>query len=226
MPKVSVVMNCYNHGKFLQQAIDSVLCQTLEDWELLIMDDNSDDPKVQEILESLSDERIKIFVSTVEEQDRYATARYAVLINRAVNTMATGEYITYLVDDDYYYPQRLEVMSNYLDENPGVQICYSAQDVVDEDGHKRGVRKFDEPLKKAWDAVDHNSVMHRKDLFFQVGGWPEARNLWGGADAIFFKSINDLGILFYPVPNHVSLEAKRYHTDSVQWKIANDCFGK
>ena len=225
MPKVSVVMSCYNHAKFLKQAIDSVVSQTLEDWELLVMDDNSDDPKVKEILDSYTDERIKVYVSDVTDEERYEAARYAVLINKAVFTMATGEYITYLVDDDYYYPQRLEAMSRFLDDNPTIEVCYSAQDVVDEDGHKRGVRKFDEPLSKAWDAVDHNSVMHRKDLFFEVGGWPEGRNLWGGADAIFFKKINDRGIMFYPVPNYVSLEAKRYHVDSVQWKIANDCFG-
>lgn len=226
MPKVSVVMNCYNHAKFLRQAINSVVSQTLEDWELWIMDDNSSDPMVWDILNSYADERIHLFNSGVSEKDRYKTARYAALINKAVFEFVTGEYVTYLVDDDYYYPQRLEVMSNFLDENPKVRICFSAQDIVDADGNKRGVRKFDEPLSKAWDAVDHNSVMHRKDLFFEVDGWPEAQNLWGGADAIFFKKINDNGILFYPVPNYVSLEAKRYHTDSVQWKIANSCFGK
>jgi len=225
MPKVSVVMSCYNHAKFLKQAIDSVVSQTLEDWELWIMDDNSSDPLVWDILSSYADERIHLFNSGVNDNDRYLTARYATLINKAVFEFATGEYITYLVDDDYYYPQRLEVMSKFLDENPNVRVCFSAQDIVDEDGHKRGVRKFDEPLSKAWDAVDHNSVMHRKDVFFEVEGWPEGRNLWGGADAIFFKKINDRGIMFYPVPNYVSLEAKRYHVDSVQWKIANDCFG-
>lgn len=225
MPKVSVILTVYNKPKWLVQSIESVLSQTLEDTELIIMEDNSPDPTVGYILNDYEGlPNVKIYRSDVSDEERFKTARYATLINKAVREFSTGEYITYLADDDYYYPQRCEVMANALSDHPEWEVVFSTQHVVDVDGNARGMRVFYEPVKKAWDAIDHNSVMHRRELFFDVGGWPDYPNAWGGADARFFREINDKGILFYPVAPGVPLEAKRYHTESVQWLIANGQF--
>src|SRR5687768_15604015 len=116
MPKVSVILTVYNKPQWLKQCIDSVFGQTYQDWELIIMEDNSPDPRVKDILERdyAWHEKVQVHYSNVSEEDRYKTARYATLINEAVREHATGKYITYLVDDDYYFPWRLETMVSFM----------------------------------------------------------------------------------------------------------------
>lgn len=224
MPKISIVMTSYNNADWIGESIDSVLGQSYEDFELLIVDDNSSDERVHEILASYDDDRMQVHRTNIADARRYETTRYATNINYAITHMSSGEFITYLTDDDYYYPQRLDAYMRFFESNPEVDVAYSAQHIVDRNGNVRGMRKASEVLKKAWDVIDHNSFMHRRQLYFDVGGWYDGRGAWGGADAYFFRKLNDAGHLFYPVSEHVALECKRYHEESVQWKIANKCF--
>lgn len=230
-PKVSVVMTVYNKPKWLRQSIESVINQTYQNWELLIMEDNSPNPEVMEIIMSYKDDRIRVFNSGVQESERYKTARYATLINVAVFNFATGEYITYLTDDDFYYPHRLETMVNGMSP-PQVSVVYGSQRVVDADGNPGGVRgpfgvltgKTSED--EAFNKIDHNSVMHTKKAFLDAKGWYDVAGVWGGADAYFWRRLHEAGYTFYPVSDADNpLEAKRYHTDSVQWLIVNGKFG-
>lgn len=224
--RVSVILTSYNRPYFLMQAVSSVLIQTTRDFELIICDDNSPDPLVEDILSTFEnhDAHVRVYRSGVQESERYKTARYATMINSVVRTMVKGEFITYLTDDDIFYPDRLERGLALFDEHPEYQVIYFNQNVLDLDLRICGQRQFnDQPMKKAWDAIDHNSVMHRTSLYSEVDGWPENRNLWGGADAIFFKRINENGHLFMPVGGRPG-DGHRYHEDSVQWKVANNCF--
>ncbi len=208
------------------QSVSSVLNQTTRDFELIICDDNSPDPMIRQMLDLLEekDPHIKVYHSNVDEKDRYETARYATMINHAVRNIATGDYITYLTDDDIFYHDRLERGIEMLDNNPDYQVIYFNQNVLTIDLAKEGVRHFnDEPMNPAFNKVDHNSIMHRSKLFWDVDGWPDTPNLWGGADAWFFKKINNLGIPFMPVGGHAG-DGHRYHEESVQWKIANNIF--
>jgi spore maturation protein CgeD len=226
MTKVSVILTSYNRPYFLMQSIASVLNQSSRDFELIICDDNSPDPLVREILNTFEgyDPHVRVYHSEVTEEDRYKTARYATMINHAVRSMAVGKYITYLTDDDIFYHDRLQRGIDMLDANPDYQVVYFNQNVLDLDLGIAGRRQFnDKPMTKAWDAIDHNSIMHRSKLFFDVGGWPEGKGLWGGADAMFFKKINDRGIPFMPIGGEPG-DGHRYHEESVQWKIANNCF--
>jgi len=226
MHKVSVILTVYNKPQWLREAIDSVISQTYEDWELLIMEDNSPLPEVREIIESyFPNDKIKVFYSDVTEEERYKTARYATLINYAVYNMCSGDYITYLTDDDFYYPHRLEKMIEAISVD-GVNIVYGNQQIVDVDGNHAGVRHIDGILDNAWNKVDHNSVMHKKELFYEVGGWDNTPDIWGGADAHFWRKLTDAGHKFYPVGeiDDKPLEAKRYHTGSVQWLVHNGLF--
>lgn len=227
MAKVSVILTVYNKPQWLKQCIESVLLQTYEDWELIIMEDNSPDPRVKSIVsEYESHRKIQVHYSNVSEEDRYKTARYATLINEAVRNHSTGKYITYLADDDYYLPWRLEVMASDLDLVPGHRIVYGAQLSVDADGNIAGARRTEGMLRNGWDKVDHNSVMHRREVFDAVDGWDDNVGTWGGADSYFWRRVSELDppAYLYPVGNDMPNEAKRYHTDSVQWKIANKVF--
>lgn len=223
MPRVSVILTVYNKPQWLNECIDSVLNQTYDDWELIILEDNSPKPEVKIILESYKlNDKIQIYYSDIQEEERYKTARYATLINHGVRTMSSGEFITYLTDDDFYYPDRLEKMVKMLDIS-GVPIVYGNQQTVDENGNLCGIRETKGILDSAWNVVDHNSVMHRRELFDEAGGWPDSPDIWGGADAHFWERLTNLGHKFYPI-NGKPLDAKRYHTESVQWLVHNGKF--
>jgi spore maturation protein CgeD len=226
MPKVSVILTVYNKPQWLKECIDSVIAQTYSDWELIILEDNSPLPEVREIIESyLPNSQIKVYYSGITEGERYKTTRYATLINYGISNFSTGEYITYLTDDDFYYSHRLGKMVECISAD-GVSIVYGSQQIVDADGNHAGVRYVDGVLDNAWNKVDHNSVMHKKELFNEVGGWSDTPDIWGGADAHFWRKLTDAGYRFYPVgdANDPPLEAKRYHQGSVQWLVHNGLF--
>jgi spore maturation protein CgeD len=220
--KVSVILTVYNKPKWLRQCIESVNRQSYDNWELIIMEDNSPDPRVKEILQEYEHHpKMQVYYSEVKDEDRFLTARYATLINEAVRAYADGDYITYLADDDFYYDYRLERMVDVLSKYDRDVVVYNAQHSVDADGNVAGFRLTQGVLENAWDKVDHNSVMHSRSIFDKVDGWDDNIGTWGGADSYFWRKLSQAGILFVPLGDDMPGEAKRYHTDSVQWRMAN-----
>lgn len=223
--KVSVILTVYNKPEWLKECIESVNTQTYSDWELIIMEDNSPNLEVKEILKEYETHpKMKVIYSNVSEEDRYKTARYATLINEAVFKYATGKYVTYLADDDIYYNYRLERMVSKIQECKDEVVVYGAQHFIDADGHVAGFRKTLGVLDNAWDKVDHNSVLHSRALFIKVNGWDDNIGTWGGADSYFWRKISEAGFAFVPLDDDVPNEAKRYHEKSVQWKMSNNVF--
>jgi len=97
-PLISVVIPAYNHERFIGAAIDSVLHQSCDDFELIIVDDGSTDNTAQ-VIKSYSDDRLHYYYQ--DNQDAYNT------INRGIEC-ARGTYISILNSDDVYETQRLE----------------------------------------------------------------------------------------------------------------------
>lgn len=97
-PLVSVVIPAYNHERFIGAAIDSVLAQTVDDLELVIVDDGSTD-RTAAVIKSYDDARLSY--TWQENQDAFNT------LNRGMS-MARGDYISILNSDDVYTPDRLE----------------------------------------------------------------------------------------------------------------------
>ncbi len=102
MPRVSVLMAAYNVAPFVRQAVDSVLCQTLEDWELLVVDDASTDETVSVVRQyAAKDARIRLF-------EQHENQGPAVCRNVALQ-QATGNYICMLDADDWLSPDALQL---------------------------------------------------------------------------------------------------------------------
>ena len=227
-PKVSVILTSYNKPHYLQRAIDSVLTQTYDNYELIIAEDNSNDPEVFSVIQSyLENKKVKYFNSFVKDEDRLKTARYATQINKAVREYSDGKYICYLSDDDYFYSEMLEKLVNSA-EKYSYEVCFCAQHIVDTSGNLdgggvdgRGVRFFDEVLTRGADKLDHNQVMTTRKAFDQVGGWNDESYCWSGADAYFYDRLETAGYLFYPIDYKKPLQAKMYRSNSVQWNITN-----
>lgn len=111
LPKVTVLMTLYNKGPFVEEAIRSVLAQTLTDFELLVVDDASTDDGLERV-KALGDPRIRILESA-ENTGRAAAA------NRGYGA-AEGEYIAVLDADDVMLPDRLAKQVAYMDAHPKV----------------------------------------------------------------------------------------------------------
>jgi len=117
-PTVSVVIPTYNRAHLLGGAIQSVLSQTYQDFELIVVDDGSTDD-TEEVVRSFSDERLRHI--RLEENSRTA----AVPRNTGIK-IATGEYLAFLDSDDEWLPQKLEKQVKAFEEaSPKVGIVYT-----------------------------------------------------------------------------------------------------
>lgn len=113
-PFLTVAMPVFNGQKYLKEAIESVLAQTYDNFELLIIDDGSTDQSV-EIIKSIKDPRIRLV-----QNER----NYGVGYTRNVGIdEAEGEYMAWMDCDDLIHPQRLEKQLNYLLQHPEIGIC-------------------------------------------------------------------------------------------------------
>lgn len=207
MPKVSIIMTSYNKPDFVPSAIRSVLSQTYRDFELLIMDDNSDVETLEKIKPFLEDKRIKFFKSDIESiSERVERTRYAALINLALEK-ANGEYITYLTDDNLYKPVRLEKMVKFLDQHLETKIVYSASTTSYLNEKREVTKKITRPTRGVtWIApcaIDHCSIMHRASILQTIKDkfgsyWDEDPQFYRIGDARFFWRLNHYWP-FYPI---------------------------
>ncbi|MBM7622077.1 spore maturation protein CgeD [Bacillus tianshenii] len=218
-PKVSIILTSYNKPEYIKNSIESVLNQTYRNWELFIMDDNSDRKTVEIIKLYLSDKRIKYHNSLIKNEDRYKTTRYATLINDALSK-TSGKYITYLTDDNIYLPSRLEIMINLLESNDDIDIVYSNQKVIYVDEQrkiqKEYIRETQGVLTKAEGLVDHCSIMHSKKIAEKVYNrfgkyWDDDFVHWNHGDAAFWKRLT-LFNSFHPINIILDIAYKDYYS--------------
>lgn len=112
MPQISVVIPTYNRRDMLKDAIESVLAQTYPDWELIIVDDGSEQPVAEAL--TLFDPRIRIV--------RHPECRGAAAARNTGIREASTELITFLDDDDLWFPGFLERMIQTLSQHPAVAM--------------------------------------------------------------------------------------------------------
>jgi glycosyltransferase involved in cell wall biosynthesis len=111
-PKVSIVMNCFNGGKYLREALNSVLSQTYKNWELIFWDNQSSDDSAK-IFHEYDDDRLKYYYAPL----------HTVLYEARKNALqqVTGEYIAFLDVDDWWSDDKLsEQMQLFQDNNVGL----------------------------------------------------------------------------------------------------------
>ena len=132
-PLVSVIIPSYNHEKFLKERIDSVLNQTFQDFELIILDDLSPDNS-QEIIESY---RAHPKVSQIIYNEKNSGSTFFQW-NKAVLSLAKGEFIWIAESDDVADPKFLETLVPMLQQNSEVVLAYSQSAKMDSEGKITG----------------------------------------------------------------------------------------
>lgn len=115
MPKVSVIIPCYNMGEYLDEAVGSVLDQSFEDYEIIIVDDGSTDPETLNILSNYNQPKTQV-IRTINQGP--SAARNAGI------AQSQGEYVLPLDADDKIGKNYLAKASTVLDENPEIEIVY------------------------------------------------------------------------------------------------------
>jgi len=121
-PKVSIIIPVYNGEKYIAEAIESALGQTYRNFEIIVVNDGSNDN---------SYEKIKPFLPSVkyifQENQGVAAARNTGIKN------SSGELVAFLDQDDLWLPEKLEVQVNYLLQNPDVGLVHSNMSYINEE---------------------------------------------------------------------------------------------
>lgn len=124
-PRVSVVIKSYNHAQFVAQAIQSVLDQSFQDFEIIATDDGSNDGTA-DVIRSFAEPRISLEV--------FPANRGISAAMNATLARARGELIAILNSDDYALPGRLERQAAFLDAHPNAGAVFAMPKPVDESG--------------------------------------------------------------------------------------------
>jgi glycosyltransferase involved in cell wall biosynthesis len=179
MTKVSVVMSCYNEETTVSKAIDSILNQSFEDFEFIVIDDGSYD-RTQDIIKGFTDTRIKFFANE-------RNIGLAGSLNKGIRK-AKGKYIARMDADDWSVPDRIEKQVEFLESNSKFDVLGSNALFISDDGQtKSRLPLGNESITKNMyrkTTIIHPSVMVRKAAFNKYGlynenlSWAEDKDLW------------------------------------------------
>lgn len=180
MPKVTVVIPCYNGARYLGQAIDSVLNQTYSDYEIVVVDDGSTDATAQ-VVAGYGDKVRYLY----QENQGLPAAR-----NRGVAS-STGDYLTFLDADDLLLPNKLARQVAALEAEPRLGLVASGYQCIDENGWVLGDQRpwngrptIDPMTVLIGGLTVVHAVLLRRFWFDRVGGfdpsfrYSEDMDLW------------------------------------------------
>ena len=159
---VSVIMAAYNSEPFIGEAVDSIIKQSLPEFELIIINDNSSDNTLK-IIESYNDPRIKVVSNETNRGPSYSR-------NKAIR-LSKGKYIAIMDSDDVSISDRLEKQVSFLNKNKNIMAVGSFIEEIDQDGKKLAYVKSpikNEQIKSSIlfrIPMIHSSTMIRRDFF-------------------------------------------------------------
>lgn len=168
MTKVSVIIATYNRAHFIKEAIESVLAQTYDDFEIIVVDDGSTD-NTRDVVTAYGD-KVRYFL--IEHGNQAIAMNYGI-------ARATGEYIAFLDDDDLWLQDKLQTQVCALDRDPQVGLVGSEVLQVNAKGDVifHWGRKYHDPLTYEdlynYNFMNHSITMIRKSLADRVGGFDE-----------------------------------------------------
>jgi glycosyltransferase involved in cell wall biosynthesis len=167
-PLVTVLMPVYNGAEYLKNSIQSIVNQTFEDIEFLIVNDCSTDNSVK-IIESFNDKRISIHNN---EKNLGQTKSLNIGLR-----LARGKYVARMDADDMACPIWLEKLVNYIKKHPEYAAVSPAVIIIDSAGKRKKMRKvpisFHEIIFRVFfdSPMNHVSVLMNKDLILENGGY-------------------------------------------------------
>jgi len=141
---VSIITPTFNAGKYIQDTLQSVLNQSYQNWEMILIDDASTDQTVK-IIKDFAEKDARFKLSELSKNSGNGFARNVAL------EKATGQYIAFLDADDLWFPMKLEKQIQYLKAN-NLPFTFSFYDCIDEDG-KLLNRRIEAPLNLTYNEL-------------------------------------------------------------------------
>lgn len=164
-PYVSVVMPCYNQGRYIEKAVESIINQTYTNWELIIIDDGSTDDSFQIIQEiQKKDDRICCFTQTNGGPS---------LARNNGEKKAKGKYICFFDSDDLLSPYYFEKGVKYMDEHTDCAVFYSRIQRFGKLNDELNIRYIDYRHLLGQSALFPTSLIRKVD-FDRIGGFDES----------------------------------------------------
>ena len=167
---MSIVMPSYQCGQFIADSIRSVQAQTYQNWELIVVDDNSSDGTIETVMSLMAhDERIRLYQNS--------TNRGAAVSRNLALRNAKGRWIAFLDSDDLWKPTKLERQIEFMEEN-GYAFSYHEYIEIDEQDNELGV------------YVSGKERVCKFDMFACC--WPGCLSVMYDASKIGLIQINDI----------------------------------
>lgn len=187
---VSVIMPCYNDGKYIQKAIESLERQTYSNYELIVIDDGSDDIETQKIIYGLK-KRNNILILHTNHLRPAGARNYGI-------EHAKGKYILPLDSDDMIEPTYIEKAVEILERRPLVGVVYCQADLFGEAKGKWNLPDYSREQLLLDNIVFVTAMFYKKDWEL-VGGFKTNMDA-GMEDYDFWLSILELGREIYQIP--------------------------
>lgn len=204
-PLITVILPVYNGAAYLEEAMDSMVSQTWQNWELLAINDGSKDNSL-EILKKYSDPRIQVIDQT--------NMGLAATLNKGIS-LAKGDYIARQDQDDVSLPGRLEEQIKFLQDHPEVGMVGCHAEIVGLKGEKIGYHLH--PTGSAElkffllhnNPFVHSSIMFRKEVFAKTGVYSTDPSRQPPEDYEFFSRIaRDWDVANIPQVLHIYREVR------------------
>jgi len=224
---VSVIIPCYNHAKFIKTRIDSVLSQTYQNYEIIILDDCSTDNS-KDVIETY---RNNSKVSHIIFNSKNSGSTF-IQWNKGIS-LAKSNFIWIAESDDSASPHFLEKCLTEFNINTNLAVCYTQSNMIDSNNEITGTLLWwtNERDKNRWSnnylnngtdevtqfmafqniIMNASSALFRKDYYLKCGGAPENMKLCG--DWILWMKLSVLGDVAYisePLNNY------RFHNSNVR----------
>jgi glycosyltransferase involved in cell wall biosynthesis len=218
-PKVSVLMCVYNGENYLPDAIESILSQSFEDFEFVIVDDGSN-KNTKDLLALYQDPRI-VFITNPEN----------IGLTKSLNiglSHCRGEYIARMDGDDISHPKRLEKQVLFLDEHSEIAVLGTQIRQIDEAGKNPRLSLFKKgttPLSCRWQSIfdspiTHSSAMFRREIIVnELDGYDEEfrtsqdYELW--IRILRYHKITNLDETLVDFRSHDDSVSKKYSIDNI-----------
>jgi len=198
MPKVSIIMNCYNSDKYLKEAIESIYAQTYQDWEIIFWDNQSTDNSAN--IAKSYDERLRYFYG--EEHLPLGVVR-----NKPLDHVR-GEYIAYIDCDDEWLPEKLERQVEVFENDSNVDFIYSNFIINNIKKKKKKIAHkniqpdgdvFNSQISKY--SIGFQTVMFKTELLSKVDEWFDINLNHSGEYELFLRFFGIVKANVYYIKN-------------------------
>lgn len=209
--KISCILTSYNRPTFVRNSLKSIQDQTYQNYQLIVID-NSTEMYIKPVIKEFCFAEVQLKLMSWTEDQIAKTNILAIHMNIGLS-MANGDLVCFLCDDDYYFPTWFEKAARFFESNEdksvgfGKLVYSTSRDMIFPDNP---IRYPEEVLTRPWGNVDHNQVIHRN--FKHAFKVPEYYQFYKGPDAPYFDQIADRH-KFYPIDTYAVV--KRDHSKSL-----------